>query len=127
MIIVLYLNYGYHIFYKCCIHLYENGEIDIVFNRLKYDFFSWDEMAQYDLPAMINKAIETTNEPRIFYIGHSMGTTALMAMPTFHPEMNDKIILASLLAPVAFVEHMRSPIALISPFANIIEVTLKKY
>ena len=85
-------------------------------------FFSWDEMAEYDLPAMINKTLETTKAEKIFYIGHSMGTTALMAMSTFHPEMNEKIILASLLAPVAFVEHMRSPIALIAPFANIIEV-----
>lgn len=79
-------------------------------------------MAQYDLPSMINKVIDTTNEPRVFYIGHSMGTTTLMAMSDILPEMKEKIILANLLAPVAFMEHMRSPIALISPFANIIEV-----
>jgi lysosomal acid lipase/cholesteryl ester hydrolase len=84
--------------------------------------FSWDQMAQYDLPSMINKVIDTTNEPQVFYIGHSMGTTTLMAMSDIHPEMKEKIILANLLAPVAFVEHMRSPIALIAPFANIIEV-----
>lgn len=79
-------------------------------------------MAQYDLPAIINKVLDTTNEQRVFYVGHSMGTTTLMAMTNLHPEINDKIILASLLAPVAFVEHMRSPLALIAPFANILEV-----
>ena len=51
-----------------------------------------------------------------------MGTTTLMAMSDILPDMKEKIILANLLAPVAFVEHMRSPIALIAPFANIIEV-----
>ena len=76
----------------------------------------------YDLPAMINKTIETTKEEKIFYIGHSMGTTTVMAMANYYPEMSEKIILASLLAPVAFVEHMRSPIGLIAPFVNIIEV-----
>ena len=76
----------------------------------------------YDLPAMINKRIETTKEEKIFYIGHSMGTTTVMAMANYYPEMSEKIILASLLAPVAFVEHMRSPIGLIAPFVNIIEV-----
>jgi len=84
--------------------------------------FSWDQMAQYDLPSMINKVIDTTNEPKVFYVGHSMGTTTLMAMSDILPDMKEKIILANLLAPVAFVEHMRSPIALIAPFANIIEV-----
>ena len=76
----------------------------------------------YDLPAMINKTIDTTKEEKIFYIGHSMGTTTVMAMANYYPEMSEKIILASLLAPVAFVEHMRSPIGLIAPFVNIIEV-----
>ena len=37
-------------------------------------------------------------------------------------EMKEKILLANLLAPVAFVEHMKSPIALLAPFANILEV-----
>ena len=53
-----------------------------------------------------------------------MGTTTVMAMSDIHPEMKEKIILANLLAPVAYVEHMRSPIALIAPFANILEVML---
>ena len=81
----------------------------------------------YDLPAMINKTIETTKEEKIFYIGHSMGTTTVMAMANYYPEMSEKIILASLLAPVAFVEHMRSPIGLIAPFVNIIEVKTYLY
>ena len=53
-----------------------------------------------------------------------MGTTTVMAMANYYPEMSEKIILASLLAPVAFVEHMRSPIGLIAPFVNIIEVKI---
>ena len=79
-------------------------------------------MAQYDLPAMLNKVLDTTGEEKLFYIGHSMGTTTYMAMTNMYPEMNDKIILANFLAPIAFVEHMRSPIALIAPITNIIEV-----
>ena len=79
-------------------------------------------MAQYDLPEMINKALETSGQSRLFYIGHSMGTTTVMAMSDIHPEMKEKIMLANLLAPVAFVEHMKSPIALLAPFANTLEV-----
>jgi len=89
--------------------------------ELPYWLFSWDEMAKYDLPTMLNKALDTTGQTQLFYIGHSMGTTTVMAMSDIHPEMKEKIILANLLAPVAYVEHMRSPIALIAPFANILE------
>jgi len=39
-----------------------------------------------------------------------------------HPELNSKIRLMSALAPISYVEHMSSPIALIAPFCNEIEV-----
>ena len=81
-------------------------------------------MGKFDITAMIDKVLEVSGEEKIFYIGHSMGTTTVMAMSDIHPEMKEKIILANLLAPVAYVEHMRSPIALIAPFANILEVML---
>ena len=51
-------------------------------------------MAKYDLPAMIDKVLETTNQERLFYIGHSMGTTTFMAMAATIPEMQEKIIQA---------------------------------
>jgi len=80
--------------------------------------FSWDESAEYDLPAMINKVLETTQHDKIFYVGHSMGTTAFMAMVSTNSEMKEKIIMANLLSPVAYVEHMRSPVRLLVPYAE---------
>jgi len=43
-------------------------------------------------------------------------------MANKHPELQEKIILASLLAPVAYVGEMKSPIRLIAPFADSLEV-----
>ena len=54
-----------------------------------------------------------------------MGTTGYMVMANMHPELQDKIILANLLAPVAYVGEMKSPIRLIAPFANSLEVKWK--
>jgi lysosomal acid lipase/cholesteryl ester hydrolase len=51
-----------------------------------------------------------------------MGTTGFMVMANKHPELQEKIILASLLAPVAYVGEMKSPIRLIAPFADSLEV-----
>ena len=55
--------------------------------------------------------------------GHSMGTTGFMVFANKHPELQEKIILANLLAPVAFVGDMKSPIRLIAPFADSLEVS----
>ena len=51
---------------------------------------TWDEMAHYDLPAMIEKVLELTGESELFYAGHSMGTTALMAMHHYRPDIGEK-------------------------------------
>ena len=89
--------------------------------------FSWHEICTYDLPAMINKTLETTGQEKLFYIGHSMGTTGFMVMSTMHPEMNEKIELASLMAPVAYLGHARSPLKYLAPFADQIDVSIFQY
>ena len=83
---------------------------------------SWDEMAKYDLPAMIDKVLETTNQERLFYIGHSMGSTTFMAMAATIPEMQEKIIQAHFLAPIGFLEHMKSPAKIFAPYADQLKV-----
>jgi lysosomal acid lipase/cholesteryl ester hydrolase len=59
---------------------------------------------------------------KIHYVGHSMGTTGFMVMMNERPEYADKIIMANFLAPVAYVENMKSPIRLLAPFTDSIEV-----
>ena len=82
-------------------------------------------MGKYDLPAMINLALDTTKQEKLFYIGHSMGTTGFMVMSNLRPEMNDKIELASFLAPVAYMQHAKTPLHYLGPFADSIDVSLR--
>ena len=42
--------------------------------------FSWDEMGQYDLPAMLFHVTQHTGQSQLVYVGHSMGTTAFWVM-----------------------------------------------
>jgi lysosomal acid lipase/cholesteryl ester hydrolase len=51
-----------------------------------------------------------------------MGTSQFFVLTSEHPEYNSKIKLANLMAPVGYTEHMTSPIALIAPFANQVDV-----
>ncbi|XP_023329827.1 gastric triacylglycerol lipase isoform X2 [Eurytemora carolleeae] len=73
--------------------------------------FTWDEMAKYDIPAMIEKVLEVSGKSELQYVGHSMGTTGFMAMHHYRTDVAAKVRLAHLLSPVAYVGTMESPIA----------------
>ena len=68
-------------------HTYLNP--DAWLNHHFWDF-TWDEMAKYDIPSMVEKVLEVTGEEELFYAGHSMGTTAFMAMGHYRPDILDK-------------------------------------
>ncbi|CAH1638712.1 unnamed protein product [Spodoptera littoralis] len=84
--------------------------------------FSYDEIGNKDLPAMIDYVLEATGEKRLHYVGHSQGTTSFFVMGAMRPEYNDKIISMHALAPVAYMAHNRNLLLnAIAPFSNNIE------
>lgn len=84
----------------------------------QYWKFSYDEMAQKDLPAVVNHILKTTGQEQIFYVGHSQGTTiAFIAFSTM-PELASKIKMFFALAPVATVAFTESPMTKLSVFPD---------
>ena len=86
--------------------------------------FSWHQMGVYDIPAVIDYVLAATGVEQIYYAGHSMGTTMFWIAMAERPEYNAKIRLMSALAPVAFMDHMGSPLGLLAPLANQIDLLL---
>lgn len=62
-------------------HIYFNPNKDKEFWK-----FSFHEMGQYDLPAMINFILKKTGREKISYIGHSQGTSQLFSALTYNNE-----------------------------------------
>lgn len=86
--------------------------------------FSFNEMGIYDLPSSIDYILNNTGKEQLFYIGHSQGTTSFYIMASEKPEYNKKIKAQFSLAPVAYMNHIESPlIKFIAPFTNIIGVS----
>jgi len=83
--------------------------------------FSWDQDGIFDIPAMIDYVLEKTGQEKLHYVGHSMGTTGFFVAMDHRPEYQDKVIMAHLLAPVAYVENMISPISWLAPFIEELE------
>lgn len=94
-------------------------------SSVEYWAFSWNEMGRFDLPANFDYVLALTGTDGLYYVGHSMGTTMFFVCMAERPEYNSKIKLMSALAPVAYTQHMISPIALIAPFEGQIEWLLR--
>lgn len=65
--------------------------------------FSFHEIGLYDLPAMIDYALDKDNTTSLTYCGHSQGTTVFFVLLSMRPEYNSKISTAHLMAPVAYM------------------------
>lgn len=78
--------------------------------------FSWHEIGITDLPAMIDYVLEQTGLESLIHIGHSQGTTTFYVMTSVHPEYNAKVKVHFSLAPIAYMNHMTSPLMHVMAF-----------
>ncbi|XP_034831227.1 lipase 1-like [Maniola hyperantus] len=84
--------------------------------------FSWDDIGNKDLPAMIDFILQHTRKSALHYVGFSQGTTVFFVMGSLRPEYNRKIISMHAMAPVAYMGHNSSPLLrALAPFARRIE------
>ncbi|CAO1318168.1 unnamed protein product [Diamesa serratosioi] len=90
--------------------------------------FSWHEIGQIDLPAMIDFVLLNTGEKDLHYVGHSQGTTSFFVMTSLRKEMNAKIRTMHALAPVAFMSKLVSPfLRVAAPLVDQIETVMKMF
>ncbi|KAJ6653584.1 hypothetical protein lerEdw1_009082 [Lerista edwardsae] len=72
--------------------------------------FSFDDMAKYDLPAVVNFILQETKQQQLYYIGHSQGTAIGFIAFSTMPELAKKIKMFFALAPVTRIKYAKSPI-----------------
>jgi hypothetical protein len=84
--------------------------------------FSFHEIGQFDLPAMIDFALSHANQENLHFIGHSTGATAFFVMSALHEKMKAKIATMHAFAPLTFMSKLQSPLLKhLAPFVNSIE------
>lgn len=92
----------------------------------KFWDFSWHEIGIYDIPATVDHILQRTNKNVLYYVGHSQGTTVFYVLTSIKPEYNSKFKAFVHLAPVAFMNHLTSPIFRVSaPFEPTGKVCIK--
>jgi pimeloyl-ACP methyl ester carboxylesterase len=70
--------------------------------------WSWDQLAQYDVPTILDFVTKTTGQEKVAWIGHSRGTQQQFAALSATPAVADKLSAFVALAPVAYCNHMTS-------------------
>merc|ERR1711892_436652 len=63
---------------------YSKQHVNPTIDKKTYWAFSWDEMAEHDLPTMLAHMREVTGQETFHYIGHSMGTITYYTACNYH-------------------------------------------
>ncbi|XP_038315365.1 lipase member N isoform X2 [Canis lupus familiaris] len=71
----------------------------------KFWAFSFDEMARYDLPGIIDFIVNKTGQQRLYFIGHSLGTTIGFVAFSSMPELARRIRMNFALGPVVSFKY----------------------
>ncbi|XP_006822897.2 gastric triacylglycerol lipase-like [Saccoglossus kowalevskii] len=93
---------------------YSKKHVNLSPKRRQFWKWSWDEMAKYDVPAMINYALKISRQSQLYYIGHSQGTTVGFASFSSNADIAKKVKLFIAFGPVTTTEHISSPIRIFS-------------
>ncbi|GMT06717.1 hypothetical protein PENTCL1PPCAC_28891, partial [Pristionchus entomophagus] len=83
---------------------YGQRHLNLTTNDSEFWKFSMDDMAKYDAPAAIDKALALNGASSLYYIGHSQGTMISFLMLAERPEYNRKVRAMFELAPTG-TEH----------------------
>ena len=79
-------------------------------------------MGNYDIPAVIEYILNQTGQPKLIYVGHSLGSAMFFIAMINNPELNDKIHVMIGLAPASSMAFFKNYLRLLSPFVDQIAV-----
>lgn len=77
----------------------------VISSRQFASVYSFQEMAKYDIPAMLEHALNVSGQAQLFYIGHSQGTLVGFTGFSANPELAKKVKLFIALAPIFYLTH----------------------
>ncbi|GMT26486.1 hypothetical protein PFISCL1PPCAC_17783 [Pristionchus fissidentatus] len=80
-------------------NIYSTEHATYAWRDSRYWNFSWDEMSEFDYPAMIDYVLATTNKTELYLVGHSQGVLTYFASSTFNQSIQDKVKYLFGLAP----------------------------
>ncbi|KAJ4436515.1 hypothetical protein ANN_16546 [Periplaneta americana] len=100
-------------------NVYSKRHLHLSPNDKEFWNYSWHEMGVYDVPAMVDHALNVSRQRSLYYIGHSMGGTDFYVYASTYPAYNSKIRLMVGLAPASYSYNTSNPLFRISSFSKV--------
>lgn len=75
-------------------------------DRKGYWDFGFDELAKFDVPALIGSVLKEASADKLLYIGHSQGSTQFKAALLENPELGNQIQAFIALGPVISLNNV---------------------
>ncbi|CAI5731115.1 unnamed protein product [Hyaloperonospora brassicae] len=87
---------------------YSNGHMEFTTEDSAFWDFSWEDMGKFDMPAMIDYALATSQQETLSFVGYSQG--ALQAFVAFaeNQTLARSVSYFAALGPVAYMGHIES-------------------
>ncbi|XP_074275498.1 triacylglycerol lipase 1-like [Silene latifolia] len=89
---------------------WSHGHVSLSDRSKAFWDWSWEDLALYDLPAMIEYIYQLTNS-KVFLVGHSQGTIMSLAAIT-QTDIVEMVEAAALLSPISYLDHINAPFVL---------------
>ncbi|XP_065054699.1 lysosomal acid lipase/cholesteryl ester hydrolase-like isoform X2 [Rhopilema esculentum] len=89
---------------------YSRNHVSLKVDSDEFWRFSWDQMASFDLPAILGYIKQNTNQEQLYYVGHSQGTMIAFAEFSSNQELAKSVRKFFALGPVTYLGNMKSPL-----------------
>jgi len=89
--------------------------------------YSFQEIATFDVPAMVDFALATSGQKQLYYVAHSQGTQVMFAKASEDQEFAKKIKIFLALGPVTTVGHITSPVRYLAKIGGLLDVLFKLF
>lgn len=109
-------------------NIYTTNHTTLSPKQAKFWEFSFDEMAEHDLPTMVNFVLQHTGAHNLSYVGHSQGTEmGWIGLSQNYQDISSKINMFMALAPVARISHVEGFFKYLNHFKPTLEFLIKLF